>query len=43
MAEASLLSQKVSMKEASNFEALVACQHEELSLWEDKEKLEYEE
>jgi hypothetical protein len=44
MAEASLLSQQAPMKEASNFEALIAFQNKDLFLWGGvKEKLGSEE
>jgi hypothetical protein len=43
MAEASLLSQQAALKEASNFEALIAFQHEELSLCKDEKNLGFEE
>ena len=43
MAEASLLSQQAALKEASNFEALIAFQHEELSLRKDERNLGFEE
>jgi hypothetical protein len=43
MAEASLLSQQAALKEASNFEALIAFQHEELSLYKDERNLGFEE
>jgi hypothetical protein len=40
MAEASLLSQKAAMKEATNFEALISLQQEELSLYKESGKQE---
>jgi hypothetical protein len=43
MAEASLLSQQATLKEASNFEAIIAFQHEELSLHKDERSLGFEE
>jgi hypothetical protein len=43
MAEASLLSQQAALKEACNFEALIAFQHEELSLRKDERNLGFEE
>jgi hypothetical protein len=43
MAEASFLSQQAALKEASNFEALIAIQQEELSLHKDEKKPGYEE
>jgi hypothetical protein len=43
IAEASLLSQQAALKEASNFEALFAFQHEELSLCKDERNLGFEE
>jgi hypothetical protein len=43
VAEASFLSQQATLKEASNFEALIVFQHEEISLSKDEKKLGYEE
>ena len=43
MAHASLFSQQAALKEAGNFEALIAPQKEELSLRKDNEKQMYEE
>ena len=43
MAHASLFSQQAALKEAGNFEALIALQKEELSLQKDNEKQMYEE
>jgi hypothetical protein len=43
MVEASLLSQQAALKEASNFEALITFQHEELSLHKDERNLGFQE
>jgi hypothetical protein len=42
MAEASLLSQQTALKEASNFEALIAFQQEKLPLCKDERNLGFE-